>query len=40
MTSLLLKIFKKDILKLKINKKAKSFWQLKDQKVGNMNKQY
>jgi len=40
MTSLLLKIFKKDILKLKINKKAKSFWQHKDQKVGNMSKQY
>ena len=40
MTSLLLKIFKKDILKLKINKNAKSFWQNKDQKVGNMNKQY
>ena len=40
MTSLLLKIFKKDILKLKINKKAKTFWQHKDQKVGNMNKQY
>jgi len=35
-----LKIFNKDILDLNINKASKSFWRLKDKKLGDMSKQF
>jgi len=39
-TSIVLKIFNKDILDLNINKASKSFWKLKDKKLGDMSKQF
>jgi membrane-associated HD superfamily phosphohydrolase len=39
-TSIILKIFNKDILDLNINKASKSFWKLKDKKLGDMRKQF
>ena len=39
-TSIILKIFNKDILDLNINKTSKSFWKLKDKKLGDMSKQF
>jgi len=39
-TSIILKIFNKDILDLNINKASKSFWKLKDKKLGDMSKQF
>jgi len=39
-TSIMLKIFNKDILDLNINKDSKSFWKLKDKKLGDMSKQF
>ena len=39
-TSIILKILNKDILDLNINKGSKSFWKLKDKKLGDMGKQF
>jgi hypothetical protein len=39
-TSLYLRILRKDILDLKIDKNSKTFWKIKDTKNGNMNKQF
>ena len=39
-TSIILKIFNKDILDININKASKSFWKLKDKNLGDMNKQF
>lgn len=39
-TSIILKIFRKDILDLNINNDAKTFWRSKDTKTGNMSKQF
>jgi len=39
-TSIILKIFNKDILNLKINKNSKTFWKSREQEVSDMNKQF
>ena len=40
LTSILLRIIKKDILNLKINKNSKTFWIKRDQKIGDMTRQF
>ena len=39
-TSIVLKVFNKDILDLKIKKNSKTFWKSRQQNVGDMNKQF
>ena len=39
-TGIILRIFKKDILQLKTNKKKDTYWINRDQKIGTMRKQY
>jgi hypothetical protein len=39
-TGILVKLFKKDILNIKINKKNKSYWLNKDKNKSNMNNQF
>ena len=39
-TTILLKLFGKDLLGLKINKSSKSFWTLRKSKFNTMNKQF
>lgn len=39
-TSLVLKVFNKDILNLKINKNSKTFWKIREQNISDMNKQF
>jgi len=39
-TTIILKLFGKDLLGLKINKSSKSFWTLRKSKFNTMNKQF
>tara|TARA_X000000950_G_scaffold289480_1_gene414003 strand:- start:11070 stop:11453 length:384 start_codon:yes stop_codon:yes gene_type:complete len=39
-TSILLKIFRKDILNLYIDRNQKTFWRSRDKKVGDMTRQF
>ena len=39
-TSIVLKVFNKDILELKIKKNSKTFWKSRQQNVSDMNKQF
>ena len=38
--SLIMKIFKKDILNLNFNNKVKSYWVIKNRKINSMDKQF
>lgn len=39
-TSIILKVFNKDVLDLKIKKNSKTFWKSRQQNISDMNKQF